>query len=208
MFCGRQRRAALSSPWAAFSPMSFSDSNTPGFMSVKPYLLMLCLLTPLFGHAEEKTIYGLTEHVSLPDFDLDVQGKLDTGAQTASLSARDIERFKRKGKNWVRFYLAIDEAHSHPIELPVKRISKIKRRAGDIDSDDEKTYTPRPVVELELCMGKAKRSIEVNLTDRSAFQYPLLIGSDALTRFGALVDPSLNYAAGKPGCITDSDADE
>ncbi|MFH7391411.1 RimK/LysX family protein, partial [Pseudomonas syringae pv. tagetis] len=35
-----------------------------------------------------------------------------------------------------------------------------------------------------------------------AFQYPLLIGSDALKGFDALVDPSLNYAAGKPGCAS------
>ena len=33
------------------------------------------------------------------------------------------------------------------------------------------------VVTLEICMGKALRTIEVNLTDRSAFQFPLLIGS-------------------------------
>ncbi|MGA6097157.1 ATP-dependent zinc protease [Stutzerimonas marianensis] len=178
-------------------------------MSVRPYLLLLCLLpVPLLLHAADKTIYGLNEHVALPGFDLEVQAKLDTGAQTASLSARDIERFKRDGKSWVRFYLAIDEAHDRPIELPLQRISKIKRRAGDFDPDEDKTYTPRPVVELDLCMGAARRSIEVNLTDRSAFQYPLLIGSDALTRFGALVDPSLTYAAGKPGCITVSDADE
>jgi hypothetical protein len=45
-----------------------------------------------------------------------------------------------------------------------------------------------------------RRTIEVNLTDRSAFQYPLLIGSEALKRFDALVDPSLKYAAGKPAC--------
>jgi len=57
-------------------------------------------------------------------------------------------------------------------------------------------------------MGKTKRSIEVNLTDRSAFQYPLLIGSDALTRFDALVDPSRTYVAGKPGCTNKTDADE
>ena len=58
----------------------------------------------------------------------------------------------------------------------------------------------RPVIELDICMGSAMRSIEVNLTDRSAFQYPLLIGSEALKRFDALVDPSLKYAAGKPAC--------
>lgn|SRR5690606_21220247 len=178
-------------------------------MRVKTCSLLLCLLlTPLAGLAGEKTIYGLNEHVALPDFDLQVPAKLDTGAQTASLSARDIERFKRNGKNWVRFYLAIDEAHAHPIERPLARISKIKRRAGDIDPDEDKSYTARPVIELQMCLGKAMRSIEVNLTDRTAFQYPLLIGSDALTRFGALIDPSLTYVAGKPGCITESDADE
>ncbi len=53
-------------------------------------------------------------------------------------------------------------------------------------------------------MGTALRSIEVNLTDRSAFQYPLLIGSEALKRFDALVDPSLKYAAGKPACAADA----
>lgn len=160
------------------------------------------------GHAGNKTIYGLNEHVALLDFDLDVPAKLDTGAQTASLSARDIERFKRDGESWVRFYLAVDEAHAHPIERPLTRISRIKRRAGDFDPEEDKTYTARPVIELQLCMGKAMHSIEVNLTDRSAFQYPLLIGSDALTRFGALIDPSLTYVAGKPGCTTESDADE
>jgi hypothetical protein len=178
-------------------------------MSFKPYSLLLCLLlAPLPSLALDKTVYGLNEHVALPDFDLQVVAKLDTGAQTASLSARDIERFKRGGRTWVRFYLAIDEAHAHPIERPLARISKIKRRSGDFDPEEDKTYTPRPVIKLDLCMGTARRTIEVNLTDRSAFQYPLLIGSDALTRFGALVDPSLTHAAGQPGCITESDADE
>lgn len=178
-------------------------------MRVNAYSLLLCAcLSPALAQATEKTIYGLNEHVALPELDLQVPAKLDTGAQTASLSATDITRFKRDGETWVRFYLAIDSAHSHPIERPLARISKIKRRAGDFDPEEDKTYTARPVIELEVCMGKAQRTIEVNLTDRSAFQYPLLIGSDALTRFNALVDPSLTYTAGKPGCTTESDADE
>ncbi|TBU97646.1 retropepsin-like aspartic peptidase RloA [Phytopseudomonas dryadis] len=171
-------------------------------MRLKPFSLLLCLLLlPGLGVAADKTIYGLTEYVRL-DLDIDVAAKLDTGAQTASLSARDIERFKRDGETWVRFYLAIDDAHAHPIERPLARISKIKRRAGDYDAEEEKTYTARPVIELDVCMGGTLRQIEVNLTDRSAFQYPLLIGSDALKRFDALVDPSLKYAAGKPDCAT------
>lgn len=139
---------------------------------------------------------------------MELAAKLDTGAKTASLSARNIERFKRNGDSWVRFYLAVDDAHANPIERPLARISKIKRRAGDYDPEEEKTYTARPVIEMDICMGQALRTIEVNLTDRSAFQFPLLIGSEALKRFDALVDPSLKYAAGKPGCAPDANPGE
>jgi hypothetical protein len=174
-------------------------------MRLKPFLLLISLLTlPSLGIAAEKTVYGLNEYAKLAGIDLEVAAKLDTGAKTASLSARDIKRFKRNGESWVRFYLAIDTAHSHPIELPLARVSKIKRRAGDYDPDEDKKYTARPVIALDVCMGNALRSIEVNLTDRSAFQYPLLIGSEALKRFDALVDPSLKYAAGKPACVADA----
>jgi len=174
-------------------------------MRLKPFALLLCLLlSPGLSLAAEKTVYGLNEYARLFDLGLEVAAKLDTGAKTASLSARDIKRFKREGETWVQFYLAIDEAHEHPIERPLARISKIKRRAGDYDPDEEKTYTARPVIEMDICMGQALRTIEVNLTDRSAFQYPLLIGSEALKRFSALVDPSLKYAAGKPGCTPDA----
>lgn len=93
----------------------------------------------------------------------------------------------------MRFYLATDNADDTPIEKPLARISKIKRRHGDFNPDEGKAYTARPVIELQVCMGKAIRTIEVNLTDRSAFQYPLLIGSEALKKFDALVDPSLKY---------------
>jgi len=174
-------------------------------MRLKPFPLLFCLLMfPGLGIAAEKTVYGLNEYAKLAGIDLEVAAKLDTGAKTASLSARDIKRFKRNGESWVRFYLAIDTAHSHPIERPLARVSKIKRRAGDYDPDEDKNYTARPVIALDICMGTALRSIEVNLTDRSAFQYPLLIGSEALKRFDALVDPSLKYAACKPACATDA----
>lgn len=161
--------------------------------------LSLLLLSPLTF--AEKNIYGLNEQIQVLDLDLKLEAKLDTGAKTASLSARDIEQFKRDGKDWVRFRLAIDGVDRDEVfEHPVSRISRIKRRAGDYDAENEKSYTARPVISLELCMGERQRAVEVNLTDRSSFQYPFLIGSDALVIFDALVDPSLTFVAGKPAC--------
>ena len=102
----------------------------------------LCLLSlPGLSLGGEKTVYGLNEYAELAGIDLLVAAKLDTGAKTASLSARDIKRFKRDGESWVRFYLAIDDAHSHPIERPLARVSKIKRRSGDYDPQADKNYT-------------------------------------------------------------------
>ncbi|AHG40510.1 hypothetical protein N018_09735 [Pseudomonas syringae CC1557] len=164
--------------------------------------LFCFLFLPAVTLAASKTVYGLNEYARLTDIDVEVPAKLDTGAKTASLSARDIKHFKRNGESWVRFYLAIDSKHVHPIERPLARVSKIKRRADDLDPDEENKFSSRPVISLDICMGEVLRTIEVNLTDRSAFQYPLLIGSEALKRFDALVDPSLKYAAGKPGCAS------
>ena len=178
---------------------------------MRPNLLpiLLCLFClPGLCAATQRTVYGLNEYAALDGIDLEVAAKLDTGAKTASLSARDIKRFKRNGESWVRFYLAIDTAHAHPIERPLARVSKIKRRSGDYDPEEDNSYTARPVITLDVCLGSVSRSIEVNLTDRSAFQYPLLIGADALKRFAALVDPSLKYAAGKPACAINAQTAE
>lgn len=147
-----------------------------------------------------KTIYGLNEHVSLPSLNLEAPAKLDTGAATSSLSAHNIEQFIKDGEDWVRFTLAIEGASKEVFEHPISRISRIKRRADDIPDDDEDTHSARPVIEVELCMGNSKQLIEMNLTDRTSFQYPVLIGSSALKQFKAIIDPSLKYAAGKPDC--------
>ncbi len=163
-------------------------------------LSLALILFALPSHAAEKTVYGLNEYVRIDELGLQIPAKLDTGAKTASLSAHNIKRFKRNGEDWVRFSPGSAGSGDALIERPLARISKIKRRHGDFDPEEEKTYTARPVIELEICMGSVRRNIEVNLTDRSAFNYPLLIGSDALRRLSAVVDPSLKYAAGKPVC--------
>jgi len=155
----------------------------------------------LLGHsavAADKHLYGLYEHALLIDFNQPLEAKLDTGAKTASLHAYDIERFRRGGKSWVRFYL--DEAREQLVERPLLRTSRIKRRADDYDDEDERSSTARPVIALSVCMGNQVQQIEVNLTDRSAFRYPLLIGSDALKQFSALIDPSLEHVVGAPSC--------
>jgi hypothetical protein len=150
--------------------------------------------------ADEKQVYGLHEKALLPELDLVLPAKLDTGAVTASLSARNIETFRQGGERWVRFQLAVDGHEPRTLVRPLVRMSYIKRRAGDMAPGDTEAYTARPVIAMPVCLGDSQQEIEVNLTDRSAFDFPLLIGSSALGEFDALVDPSRSFAHGRPGC--------
>lgn len=171
---------------------------------------LLRILFPMLGgllvtgtiHAapmpEDKQIFGLHEQVYLADLGVSLDAKLDTGATTSSLSARNIQRFKRDGESWVRFQLAWDKAPEQVYELPVARVARIKRRADDFDPEEEKTYSARPVIQLTLLIGERQQQIEVNLTDRSAFKYPFLLGARGLKALGGIVDPGVSMTAGKP----------
>ena len=140
--------------------------------------------------ANQPQIYGLHEQVALQELALNLPAKLDTGAETASLSAKNIEMFKRDG--------------GEVIEKPLARMSYIKRRADDRKPGDKQLYTARPVVAMDICVGDELKNIEVNLTDRSAFEFPLLIGSSALKEFNAAVSPGVRYSAGQPSCAQTS----
>ena len=165
---------------------------------MKSILALLSLLA-LPVMAAEPTLYGRYEFIALPEIGETLKAKMDTGALTASLSAKDIELFKRDGEDWVRFRLGTKGASDKVYEHKVARISKIKTRAEE-DDDESADPTKRPVVDLEMCLGNAKRTVEVNLTDRSSFNYPLLIGAKALREFGAAVNPARRYTANKPDC--------
>lgn len=163
-------------------------------------LLALLSLFALPVMAAEPTLYGRYENIALPEIGETLKAKMDTGAYTASLSAKDIELFTRDGEEWVRFRLATKDSDGKVYEHKLARISKIKNRADEEEEGDAPELSKRPVVDLELCLGDVKRTVEVNLVDRSSFNYPLLIGAKALREFKAAVNPAKRFTAGKPDC--------
>ena len=170
-------------------------------------LLLLLSALNLPAVAAEPTLFGRYEQIKIEDLGKTLKAKMDTGAMTASLSARDIERFERDGEDWVRFRLAVEGADDTLYEHRLARIAEIKTRkeeAVDPDDDTDVERGPdvaeRPVVEMQLCIGDQLRETEVNLTDRSHFRYPLLIGATAIRDLEAAIDPAQKYTAGRPTC--------
>ncbi len=129
----------------------------------------------------EPAIYGWIETVSLPQAGLQLEAKLDTGAETSSLDARDIEAFERDDERWVRFRLEGErqgEAASQWVERPVLRRVKV-RGAGGVDH--------RYVIRMQLCIGHQAYEEQFTLRDRSRMAYPALLGRRTLEHLG-LVD--------------------
>jgi hypothetical protein len=119
-------------------------------------------------------IYGYLEKAMLVEATIEMEAKLDTGADNSSLNASEINYFEREGKKWVRFRVEGDDGRNATFEREVLRTAVIKGRTG---SD-----ATRPVVKLRICIGRKSETVEVNLTDRSNYKYPLLLGRSFLEK--------------------------
>lgn len=140
---------------------------------------------------------GYLEDVSVGSLGLAMKGKLDTGADTSSVHARDVEIYKRgKRDNWVRFRLIGKDGRAIRYDQNVIRFALIKTKTGGT--------IRRPVIHLPLCVGGKKGLAEINLADREDFEYDILIGREFLAH-RILVDPSQTFV-GEGGCET-SDED-
>ena len=97
---------------------------------------------------DEPMVLGFIETSFIGELTLEMSAKLDTGADSSSVYARDVKIFeKSRGDDWVRYRLIGDDGRTIRFEKNVVRYAQIKtKRGGTIR---------RPVVLLNLCVGGA-----------------------------------------------------
>lgn len=172
------------------------------------HLALSTILMTSTAMANIKTGYGYVENVYILPSKTLLDAKLDTGAGVSSISATNIDVYEKDGQEYVRFdvtHEAIeqqgkrnkDKVEKVAYDLPLKREMKIKNRAGE-DTKDQ--YDERPVVEMPVCFDGKIYTIEVNLTDRTHFDYPLLLGRKALIQLGAVIDPAQKFTMDGSAC--------
>lgn len=132
--------------------------------------------------AEEAVVFGWVENATIEPWGIAVKAKLDSGALTSSLDARDIELFEKAGEEWVRFRLKLEdqgsgETFSDQIERPLYRELAV-RGAGGRDE--------RPVVLMDVCLGDTIYEEQFSLRDRDEMIYPLLLGRRTISHLGLL----------------------
>ena len=121
-----------------------------------------------------KLVVGQLEQVWLPNLELALPARIDTGAETASLDARNIELFERNGRRWVRFEILHPETGD-----PVRLERKLQRMVAIIQSNTMESER-RPVIKLGVTIGHISQTAEFTLSNRSHLDYQLLIGRNIL----------------------------
>ncbi len=142
--------------------------------------------------AQELAIFGWVEPVMILPTGMVLPAKLDSGARHSSLHATGVERYEIAGQPWVRFELSNEAGDKAVVNEKLHRIARIKRFGGQV--------LERPVILLRLCIGTVAKTVEVNLQDRTGFNYPMLIGRSFLAS-AALIDSEQMFRT-RPECPT------
>ncbi len=132
-------------------------------------MAMVFFLAPGMTNAEEKITIGLVEDVILLPWGVNLPARIDTGAATSSLDARELTI----QDNMADFKLP-DKYGGVQMRLPIIDWRFVRSAEG---------RERRPIVEMDLCIGPKKLRIRVNLNDRSMVKYPLIIGRNALKEY-------------------------
>jgi hypothetical protein len=121
-----------------------------------------------------KIIVGQREQIWLPGLQLALPARIDTGAETASLDARNIELFERNSQKWVRFEIV------HPLTAqPIPLERKLERTALIVQANNSEAER-RPVIKLAINLGPVSQSAEFTLSNRSHLDYQILVGRNIL----------------------------
>ncbi len=141
-----------------------------------------CVISPAFAASASPGVFGWVEEGLIEPEGIAMKIKLDTGALTSSMDAKDLQRFDRDGEHWVRFKIEVTDAKTGKLsivdfERPVERNVKV-RGAGGTEH--------RPVVMMTMCIGRQLYTEQFSLKNRGKMNYPVLIGRRTLEHLGAV----------------------
>jgi hypothetical protein len=140
------------------------------------------------GHEPRQV--GWVERVALCPGGCVIPAKIDTGAVSCSLHCPNPTMYEKDGNQWVRFEIKDADGKDVTIDRPVVGMRRIKRHFGD--------YQERPVIKMGVCLGSLFRETDVNLVDRTGFEYPMLIGRSFMDQ-EIVVNPSVKHTV-EPVC--------
>lgn len=165
------------------------------FIKTILFLLLLSTAPFYYAYAKEKNVLGWVEYVVVEPGGIKLKAKLDTGAKTSSIRAKILKEYEKDGESWLTYEISSgksSKAASAVIDSKVERWVRIKKKS------EKGGFIRRPVVKLGFCLGEKFIVGEVNLSPRSGFLYPALVGRNMLRKH-TLIDTH-NTLTTKPTC--------
>jgi hypothetical protein len=137
-------------------------------------------------------VLGWREWLTLPELGIArLRAKVDTGARSSALHVDAQWRFSEAGAPWVGFRLTPGKAGSEVCEAAAPILDE--REVADSGG----RRTCRVFIDTLLRIADSERRIEVNLVDRGAMRFPMLLGRTALEGMFT-VDPSSSFRHARP----------
>ncbi|WP_428477361.1 ATP-dependent zinc protease family protein [Photobacterium japonica] len=128
-----------------------------------------------------KSIVGQVETIKVYELDMDYLARIDTGAATTSIHAKDIkvlgedsdsENMRDHLGHMVEFTSYNEQGKEAKFKGKIVKVSKIRNAQGV-----ERRYA----VKMDLGWNGEHKTVNVNLRDRSKLEYKLLIGRNWLS---------------------------
>jgi hypothetical protein len=160
-------------------------------------LLVACasaLLWCVRTSAEDRIVIGRVENVLMQDVGMSLKARIDSGAGVSSIHASvvRIEKAEDGRGERVVFKLTDDRGATKTVRRAIVEWAQIKGKGTD-------SYSRRPVVILDICLGGKKLEGRFNLANRGSFLYPVLVGRNILNTGDFLIDPKRKFME-HPGC--------
>lgn len=122
--------------------------------------------------ANSKVVLGRIEWVTFANPSYRVQARVDSGAQTCSLHAENLQEKSIDGEAYVQFETYDHSGEKHVLLRKVVATRKVRSTSGKVDR--------RFVIREKITLGGRTVEININLNNRTDLRYPFLIGRNLL----------------------------
>ena len=132
----------------------------------------------------DKMVVGSLEEIRITPPGIAITARIDTGADSNSLSATNLVFLERDGDDWVRFDLQAKDG-IHTLERRVRRYVRVFQQSDTAGAR-------RPVVFLRVQLGNILGNFEFSLSDRTHLKHAVILGRSLLMDL-LLVDVSQEF---------------
>ncbi|WP_297692574.1 RimK/LysX family protein [uncultured Eudoraea sp.] len=116
-----------------------------------------------------------------------IRARVDSGARTSSIQAKEIKLIKKNGEDWVSFTVCpLQKNTKVQVQCSAKVLGRRSIKGSFGISED------RLIIKTPITIGKDTFDVELSLANRNTMEFRMLLGREAMTnRF--IINPAVKH---------------